>query len=109
MNAKKIEHYDQFGDSYIFWIEVDNVKGRYKELARWIDKSNYSESCFGICVEYVNDKIKVISDNLNGGQLYYVANDGSRHWFFCKINKKLQKQLLNLCREAVQQIEAENV
>ena len=57
MKIKQIEHYDDFDDCIIFWLEVEGVNNKHKELAKEIDKENYMDECFGVCIQYdIDDK-----------------------------------------------------
>lgn len=100
MRIKKIEHYDDFDDCIIFWLEVEEVDNKYKELAKEIDKENYLDNCFGICINYDTEEkdFTVVSDYYADEQLYYIDNDGNKHWFEYIVDNSVINVLKELCK-----------
>lgn len=100
MKIKQIEHYDDFDDCIIFWLEVEGVNNKHKELAKEIDKENYMDECFGVCIQYdIDDKnFIIVSDWNEDEQLYYVDNNGDKHWFECIVDESLINELKEICK-----------
>jgi len=89
LGFKSLEHYDEFGEDVVFWIDVSSVPDRFKEEAKMIDSENYSEDCFGVCIQYdsKNKEFNAIQEE-PGSNLYYVSNDGNKHWLPYKLNEQ---------------------
>ena len=96
MKINKVDFSDDFGDSWVFWIIVKDVDNKYQEIAREIDKENYSKDCFGICLGYDYKDFYIIKDD--GKQLYYIDNIGNKHWFECEINEKLFNDMTEMVK-----------
>lgn len=77
---KEIEHFDNFGDSVIFWCVASDVPKKYINQAMKIDKENYTDDCFGACVIFDAEGFHFCQDEVDC-ELYYVDNDGDKHWF----------------------------
>ena len=78
MRLLKMEHFDDFDDSYVAFFEVSDVKPEYQKIARRIDKENYIDSCFGFCLFMDKDSrsFHVITEGSEENELYYIQNDG---------------------------------
>lgn len=81
---RKFEHIDDFEGDKVMWIEVHEfgVPKEIKKKAQEIDGEDYDGNCFGICINYDSQipELYVCQDEINC-ELYYVANDGEKHWF----------------------------
>lgn len=98
LKCKQVEHYDNFEDEVIFWVEVENPPEEIKEKAKQIDKENYLDSCFGVCVnfEIENNEFHVVTDW--DGNLYYVDNNGEKHWFEVEMSEEFKNELFEMCK-----------
>ena len=98
MKIKTMEHYDEFDEAVVCWLEVEDVSGYFKSLAKQIDKENYSESCFGICVGCDEDGWYVCQDSPNC-ELFYVDNLGDKHWMPYVLTEDENKEAIEFCKE----------
>ena len=81
-----VEHFDNFDESICFWVDVAGVSEELISQAKQIDKENFNEECFGCCVLLDKDGWSVIYDESTDKEIYYVDNNGEKHWFdtsFC--------------------------
>ena len=101
MKFEQIEHYDYFDGDVVFWVMVKDIENKYVELAKEIDKENYSDECFGICINYdeETEKIEIVSDKSEDEQLYYIDNNGYKHWFECIVPDCLKSELKEICKK----------
>lgn len=73
--------------------------------AKEIDGENYNAACFGMCIHYdwAEEEFAVVTDtdHTNGGQcnLYYVDNDGGKHWFKAEMPEELVRQVFSACEK----------
>lgn len=98
MKIKTMEHYDEFDDAVVCWLEVEDVQDDFKHLAREIDKENYLESCFGICVGCDEDGWYVCQDAPNC-ELFYIDNNGEKHWMPYILSEAENKEAIEFCKE----------
>ena len=96
----EIEHFDNFGDSVIFWCVAENVPKKYINKAVQIDKENYSSNCFGVCVIFDAEGFHMCQDSL-GCELYYIDNNGDKHWFEKVFIKEESKAFFEACFEEI--------
>lgn len=96
----EIEHYDNFGDSVIFWCVAGDVPKKYIDKAVKIDEGNYSSDCFGACVIFDAEGFHMCQDS-PGCELYYVDNDGDKHWFDKEFTDKEAKTFFEGCFEDI--------
>jgi len=92
LGFKSLEHYDEFGKDIVFWIDVSSVPKKFMEEAKAIDSENYSGDCFGVCMHYdgENKEFSAVEDE-PGRNLYYVDNNGNKHWFPYVLNQQEQE------------------
>ena len=99
MKVKCIEHVDDFGiNENVCWIEVNDVESRFIEEAKTIDKDNYCEGCFGICVGHNEDEW-YISEDEPGSELFYIDNDGDKHWMNYKLTDTEEIDAIEFCKK----------
>lgn len=98
MKIKTMEHYDEFDEDVVCWLEVEDVQDNFKQLAREIDKENYLESCFGICVGYDEDGWYVCQD-APSCELYYIDNNGDKHWMPYILTEVENKEAIEFCKK----------
>lgn len=105
MEFNGIEHYDQFEDETIFWTIITDVPQVIQNEAKAIDREEYSSDCFGMCVCYdkENKKFDVVTDtDLSTGascNLYYIDNDGDKHWFQADMPQSFVYQVFAACNQ----------
>lgn len=97
MKIKIMEHYDEFDEAVVCWLEVEDVPDSFKRLARNIDRENYSESCFGICVGCDEDGWYVCQDAPNC-ELFYVDNNGDKHWMSYVLTEAENAEVIEYCK-----------
>ena len=95
-----VEHYDNFGDSVIFWCIAGDVPKKYIDKAVHIDKENYSSDCFGACVIFDAEGFHMCQDLIDC-ELYYVDNDGEKHWMNKVFTDKEAKTFFEGCFEEI--------
>ena len=94
----ELEHMDDFNGDKIFWLQANNVEQEYIEQAKHIDKENFLLECFGICVNYSNeDKEYMVCQDKFDCELYYVDNDGDKHWLNYKLTKEECEKAVKFC------------
>lgn len=97
---------DHFEDESIFWVCVTDVAVHIQNKAREIDGEFYSPNCFEICVcrDKSTSELSIVTeeDSATGEKcnLYYVDNDGNRHWFYEDLPEQLSKRLFSECERA---------
>lgn len=112
MEFKGIEHYDIFPDDVIiFWADVSNPPKEIQAAARGIEFWNFSPNCFGLCVNYsfAAKKCYLVTDTGNSPQdcrnIFYMDQDGDKHWFRADIPQGLLNQVFDACEKAAKDIE----
>jgi hypothetical protein len=98
MKIRVMEHYDEFDDAVVCWLEVEEVEESFKHLAKQIDKENYSENCFGICIYYDDDGWWVYQD-MPGCELFYVDNNGKEHWMSYELTEDENTEAIEFCKK----------
>ena len=98
MKIKTMEHYDEFDSSVVCWLEVEDVSCHFKLLAQQIDKENYLESCFGICVGCDEEGWYVCQD-APGCELFYIDNDGEKHWMPYVLTEDENTEAIKFCKK----------
>lgn len=107
MKLKQVEHYDVFGDEITFWLEVSDMTQAIQDKAREIDGENFSPDCFGICVGYEAEsgEFSLSTDGRDwtgaACNVYYIDNDGDKHWFHADMTQAFLKQIFAACNEAI--------
>lgn len=95
-----VEHFDGFGDSIVFWCDVKNVKKEYIKKAKEIDGENFNEDCFGVCVHFDEKGFHIVEDSENH-ELYYIDNDGDKHYMDMKLSDKEAELVYQVCRSEI--------
>ena len=97
MKVRCIEHVDDFNEKeHIFWLEVDDVPKEFIEQAKVIDGDEFLETCFGICVICNGDEWCICQDNLDC-ELFYIDNDGEKHWMKYKLTASEAHDAIEYC------------
>lgn len=96
-----INHFDDFGDIIVFWVEIQNAPVEIQNKARVIDEENYLENAFGICVQYdlANNEFYIVTDN--NCNIYYIDNHGEKHWFEIEINEDFKHLIFKECNQQI--------
>lgn len=101
MKIKDIEHIDDFGmGELVFWIEVTDVPKQLVKQAKMIDQENYSDDCFGICAGS-NDGEYYICEDSSTSELYYVDNNGDKHWLEYILSDAERNEVFEFCNSYV--------
>lgn len=103
-----LEHHDDFDDEIICWVDVSGVPERFVREAEDIDGENYSSDCFGVCLLYDKDKkaFTAIEDR-PGAQLYYIDNDGDKHWLSYPLNETEIRSIAQKVKPIIEQARTE--
>ena len=97
---KEIEHFDNFGDSVIFWCIAQDIPKKYINQAKKIDGENYLDDCFGVCVTFDAEGFH-ICQNEPDSELYYVDTDGDKHWMDRILKDTEAKTFFEACFEEI--------
>jgi len=98
-----IEHFDHFTDETIFWAEISDVPAAIQEEAKKIDGDEYHALCFGMCIcyDWAEKEFAIVTDtDLSTGSpcnIYYIDNDGDKHWFQMHIPDEFARQVFAVC------------
>ena len=103
MEYSGIEHLDHFEDETICWVELSDPPTELRNKAVLIDGDNYIESCFGVCVAFdaKTRKFDLVVD-MDGDEaltVYYLDNDGDKHWFAYDLPENLKKRIFSECQQ----------
>lgn len=105
MKFDGIEHSDRFEEERIFWVELSSVPEHIQKQAREIDGEEYAPDAFGACVQHdlQTDELCFVTDTdpeTGAGQnIFYIDNDGEKHWFPAEIPNVLTAQIFKACRD----------
>lgn len=100
ITCKEIEHFDNFGDSIIFWCIAGNIPKNYIKKAINLDGENYLSDCFGACVIFDSDGFHICQDK-EKYELYYVDNNGNKHWMEKEFTNDESKTFFEMCFEQI--------
>lgn len=103
MEFSGIEHFDHFPDETIFWAELADPPTELRSKAALLDGGNYCETCFGVCAVFdaKAQQFDLIAD-MDGDEthtVYYIDNDGNKHWFACEIPEELKNRIFSECQQ----------
>lgn len=98
-----IEHWDGFDDNIIFWCEVKDIPIDCIYKAKQIDKDNYREDCFGVCVGFSDKGFYVIEDT-PGYELYYIDNEGNKNYMNIRLHEYERENIFTECRNEILRI-----
>lgn len=103
MKFNGIEHFDHFDGETIFWGALSDPPQEIQDAARKIDGDNYRGDCFEICAHYdvKTGKTDIVTEaEPSSGEklnIYYVDNEGDKHWFKAELPEDFVKQLFDAC------------
>lgn len=103
MKLNGIDHYDHFSVETIFWAEISDVPGIVQNTAEEIDGDEYNALCFGMCVcyDWAKNEFAIVTDReLSTDEqcnIYYIDNDGDKHWFKADIPDQFSDQVFAAC------------
>ena len=100
ITCKEIEHFDNFGDSIIFWCVAENIPQKYIKNAINLDGENYLSDCFGACVVFDSDGFHMCQDE-EKYELYYIDNNGDKHWMEKEFTNDESKTFFEMCFEQI--------
>ena len=95
---KEIEHFDNFTDSVVFWCVAQDIPQQYIDQAKTIDEEYYEEDCFGVCVIFDSEGYHMCQDEPDS-ELYYIDNDGNKHWMDKVLTDTEAKTFFEACFE----------
>lgn len=107
MKFSSIEDFDHFPDATIFWIDISEPPHSLKSRAMLIDGKNYNETCFGMCVIFDAQKqeFDVVTDQVAANEepctVYYVDDNGDKHWIACELPEEVTKQIFFECQQVL--------
>ena len=104
MTFKRVEDFDELDTESIYWVAVSGVPDRFVNEAERIDGSNYSDECFGVCIQHdkKTGEFAVIEDT-PGHSLYYVDNLGYRHWLGYRLSGQKQEKIIGKIRMLIEE------
>ena len=101
VKIKSMEHCDKFCDNeYVCYVTVENIPNEFMDQAKEIDKENYTSDCFGIWVGNDEDGWFVGQDS-PGCELYYIDNDGEKHWMEYVLSDDEEELAIKYCKEYI--------
>jgi hypothetical protein len=108
---KEVEHvkfdsridFDQFEDIVVFWITLSEpTQSNIVEQAKLADKENYDTDCFGTCVVFdITSRQFGFSPDEPGTNIFYIDNDGHRHWYAADMSWFFQRRLFSACKKVL--------
>ena len=86
-----------------FWMMVKNLPEMVVAIAKNIDKENYAPDCFGFQYNYgiLNKNYYIKKEN--GLSLYYLDNEGEKHYIEYEIPDNLIKSAIKKCNKILQE------
>ena len=101
MKVLEMEHYDRFDDEYVCWVCVQDIPDEFVQKAKRIDKDNYLDDCFGVCVGKDENEWYVCEDEPSF-ELYYVDNNGEKHWMGYSLTDIEKESVIKYCQNYVE-------
>lgn len=112
MKFAHVEHLDDFDYEILFWVDICDVCEALQDEARKIDGDQYSRDCFGICVNYdaKTERFYLVTetdpDTQEPRSVYYIDNDGDKHWFPAEITQDFCIETFTECLRALKGTES---
>ena len=102
ITISSVEHWDNFGDTVVFWCEcdIDGIPQKYIKKAKKIDGEYYNEDCFGACVIFDSEGFHMCQDSPKC-ELYYVDSNGDKIWMQKVFTYKEAKEFYKACFENI--------
>ena len=100
-----IEHLDEYVDAVIFWIDVSDLPPAIQQQAKQYDLEQYNEKGFGVCIHYGIEEMgfNIVTDtDFDTGEsrnVFYIDNDGDKHWLRADIPDEFIAEMLAECRD----------
>ena len=79
---------------------MQDIPNKFIQEAKRIDKENYLEDCFGICAGKDEDGWYICQDTI-GCELYYIDNDGEKHWMEYLLSDAEKESAIEYCKAYV--------
>ena len=106
LKVKEVENIDDLYDEKVLSLSVGNVPERFIREAKEIDGENYSSDCFGVWVNYdIETGELVVIEDRKGSQLYYVDNQGGKHWLDYLLTEQETAMVTEICRKELKKYE----
>ena len=105
MRLDGVEHWDHFQDETIYWLDLSDMPEPIQQAARRIDGKAYNDRCFGICVvhDLATNEYAVVTESGTSPEvdrnIFYVDNDGDKHWFQADLPDTLVKEMFSCCED----------
>lgn len=105
MKVNGIINIDRFDEDYICWLEVKNIPEQFIKQAKQIDKENYEESCFGICVvkDTENGEVWNVITESHVGELFYIDVWGTKHWLEYELTEDEKTKAIDFCKNYIKE------
>lgn len=101
LRVKTMDNCDKFWDNeYVCWVTVDGVGDKFIREAKEIDGEFYSSDCFGIWVGKDNEGWFIGQDS-PGCELFYIDNDGEKHWMSYILSDEEEELAIKFCKEYI--------
>ena len=102
----KLDHYDDFGDTIVCWVDVKDVPKTFSDAAR--KECNGKYEGFGVCMSYDFDSksffvvedfaVEIVSQS-GHNQLFCVDENGEKHWFPYRLSSEEIESFSSCLRE----------
>lgn len=105
MKFERVEDVDYFENETQFWVSVSDVPEQLRAVCRRIDGENYSDEAFGMGAYYdvPTDSFELMTerpfDTDEICNIFYVDDNGKRHWFRVEIPEDVINQIFAECRK----------
>ena len=80
---------DRKGNAVLFDLELAHVPAMYRKIAEELDGQAYTESCFAFQYKFVIDANRYFVNGVGGNELYYLDENGVKHYMDYKIPKNV--------------------
>lgn len=101
MKVSCIEHIDIFNPSErVFWLIVENVPDEFIKIAKEIDKEEYVDDYFGICVINSNNEWDICQDSVDH-ELFYIDTYGEKQWMEYSLNSSEKEGAIKFCKDYI--------
>ena len=103
MKFEMVDGVDHFEDETQFWVFISDVPEHFRAEGRKIDGENYDDSAFGMGAYYdvPTNRFELMTERPSNTSelcnIFYVDNDGERHWFRAEIPEDFINQVFAEC------------
>lgn len=104
MTFKELEDFDNFDTESIYWVAVSEIPERFVNEAKRIDGAEYSDECFGMCIQHdlETGEFSVVEGS-PGYSIYYVDNLGYKHWLGYRLPEQEMEKIVSKIRMFIEE------